>query len=142
MVGWVGFQEGWREYETDYVRFELPRGMNCGPLSTPPELTAMTICRGVFAPGSPAAIIVSTRPERAPGAIKGERIEVPGARDAHRFHNEMHVEEGLAFDYLERVDVVVAKRKHDFVTLSVRTIASDGHNRIIDRVIDSIVVRG
>ena len=148
MVGWVGFQEGWRSYETPYLRFELPRGMNCGEVGPPPELEQMTICRGEFAPGSPAAIITGAR-ARDGWTLRslarhlgdeGEPAEVAGARGARRLGFELEVEEGLAHDYLERLDLVVAARKRDFVTLTVRTIAADGHRETVERILASIEI--
>lgn len=46
----------------------------------------------------------------------------------------------LAFDYLERIDIVVAARRADFATLTVRTIAAHGHGEIADRIIASVEV--
>ena len=124
MVGWVGYQPGWRWYETDFVRLEIPAGMNCGPVGPPPELTAMTLCRGEFAPGSPASIILATREQAEPG----------------RRTWEDRVEEGLALDYVERLDLVVFERGRDFASVTVRTIAAHDHGDAIERIIDSIHV--
>ena len=148
MVGWVGFQEGWRSYETPYLRFDLPAGMNCGVVGPPPELTHMALCRGEFAPGSPACIIAGSR-DRGDWTLnklarrlggEGVPVDVTGARGARRVDFELYVEEGLALDYVERLTLVVAARRRDFVSLTVRTIAEHDHRDTVERIVRSLAV--
>ena len=141
------------EHDGWYV--DVPSGVIGGPVDrlTNPELTTLAIYRGWV--GNDAMFVaVSSRPRAEislrrevrfltrhfhDGAVDGDRVVVPGARDARRADGLMDIEEGYgdAPDWTERVTVVVVPRKDEIVVLTVRRHPTAPLNEVVEGVVSS-----
>ena len=114
----------------DGWRLALPEGVS-GRASTPaPDspYTATSIARGWL--GDHAVTIVVTKRDRRGvtlrsearrlGGEEGDEIDVPGAQGARRVDRVIEMEEGVSPDGIERMTLVVAARRREFVLMVVR----------------------
>lgn len=137
----------------------MPVGVIGGPVQklTNPDFNTMAIYRGWVA-DDPMSVIVSSR--RRKGATlrrlcrqlgadfhatpgDGDAITVCGAHGARRIEGLLDLEEGLGEppQWTERVTVIVAAARHEFVTLTVRRRPEDDLDDAVERVVASFELR-
>ena len=124
---------------------------------TNPDFTTMAIYRGWVA-DDPMSTIVSSRPRqgltlrRLCGRLGadfhtptggGDAIAVPGANGARRIDGLLDLEEGLGEppQWAERVTVVVAAARREFVALTVRRRPDVELDDTVERVVASFELR-
>jgi hypothetical protein len=134
---------------------DLPAGMTGCVVQAPPECTSMAHVSGELAPSAPAMVIVSSRaleggtvPRLARTLAEScvappprpRAIAVPGAKQAVRLDGLIRMEEGLTADGVERIAIVVAKRRGEAVALTVRTRPADDVDAAVEALIASFAI--
>jgi hypothetical protein len=143
-------------FQTDRWALDLPEGMQGRVVKAPPECTSMAHIRGEFAPSAPAIVIVSSRvlgdstvPRLARKLAKSflkpvaepQPVAVLGTKQAVRVDGLIEMEEGLSEDGVERIAIVVAKRRGEAVVLTIRTRPDDDVTDAIGELLRSFAVR-
>ena len=116
----------------------------------------MAHVRGDLGPSAPAMIIVSSRElgnttvpriarKLAAAFLKPipepRTVVVPGTKQAVRVDGLIAMEEGLSTDGVERITIVVAKRRNEAVAFTIRTRPDDDLAEAVESLIASFAIR-
>ena len=115
----------------------------------------MAHVRGDLTASAPAVVIVSSRELRdgtvprlartlagsfVPPPPEPRPVSVPGTKQAVRLDGLIVMEEGLTEDAVERIAIVVAKRRREAVALTVRTRPTDDVSAAVEALIASFAI--
>jgi hypothetical protein len=143
-----------RRFATDRCSLDLPDGMTARVVGPPPECTSMAHIRGDLAASAPAVIIVTSRALRDTSVralarklagsfttpTEPQPIDVPGTNRSLRVDGLIEIEEGLTEDWIERIAIVVAARRDEAITLTVRTRPADDVAGAVEALIASFAI--
>jgi hypothetical protein len=111
---------------------------------------------GDLAPFAPALVIVSSRELRGgtvprlarklagaliPSPPEPRPVAVSGTKQAMRVDGLIAMGEGLTADGVERIAIVVAKRRREAIALTVRTRPEDDVAGAVEALIGSLTIR-
>jgi hypothetical protein len=127
----------------------VPKGVTSRTFVKPPkdsDVTSMAVCWGYLEGDVWVRIVVGTRPRKGRtlrgyihqiSGVDGVRIIVPGGRGARRATFSVERDEPVGEERFERVTVLVAAGRREFVTLAISTVGSAVHSEV-DSIIASL----